>query len=103
MNTFQADVVALIRDVGIQRLGLWDGCPCSSFSVRNVDVDISCGRGRVIGVWISSKSCDYMDTENLKPIGEEVARQLEEESSRGPFPIHYREWDAIKDARPKEL
>ena len=92
-------VVALIKEVGIERLGNWDGCCCSRFSVRNVDVDISCGKGRDQGVWISSPSLDYYDgirgndRDLLRPIAEEIVRQLNKKSNRGgEFPIHFHEW-----------
>lgn len=76
-------VVAIIKEVGCSRLGNWDGCCCSHFSIRNVDVEISCGKGREQAVWISSRSQDYDDKELLKPIMAEVIRQVTEQSGRG--------------------
>lgn len=76
-------VVAIVRKVGCWRLGNWDGCCCSRFSVRNVDVEISCGKGREQAVWVSSKSLDYIDAAFLKPIMAEVIRQVTEQSGRG--------------------
>lgn len=73
-------VVAIIRDVQCWRLGNWDGCCCCNFSVRNVDVDISCGKGREQAVWVSSVSDDYSVTGFLRPIMDEVVRQLAEQS-----------------------
>jgi len=96
-------VAALIREVGLWRLGNWDGCCCSRFSIRNVDVDISCGKGRDQGVWLSSNSLDYWkegttdgnDEELLRPIMEEIIRQLIAQSSRGGnFAQHFHPWAA---------
>ncbi len=99
----QEQVVALIREVGINRLGNWDGCCCSRFSIRNVDVDIACGKGRHQGLWISSGSLDYGDTDaeqerSLRPIADEVVSQLREKSSRDDnWKVHFREWDRELD------
>ncbi len=38
-------VVAIIKELECFRLGNWDGCCCSHFSIRNVEVKISCGKG----------------------------------------------------------
>lgn len=82
-------VVALIKELGCWRLGNWDGCCCSNFSVRNVDVNISCGKGSEQGVWIKSVSGDYDNIELLRPIMEEVVRQCDEQAARAaPFVGH---------------
>ena len=89
-------VVALIKEAEVWRLGNFDGCICSSFSVRNVDVQISCGKGQgraikvssVSGDYYSERSGEYGDPEMLRPIAEEVQRQiLEKSDGRGPIPI----------------
>ena len=80
-------VLEIIKQLGIWRLGNLDGCCCSRFSVRNVDVEISCGKGGPRCVRVSSPSLDYMAVELLRPIAEEVKRQLEECDGRGPAPI----------------
>jgi hypothetical protein len=86
-------VVALIVEVRCWRLGNWDGCCCSRFSVRNVDVDISCGKGREQAVWICSSSMDYDDKSLLKPIMKEVIKQLKESSGRGgSFKQYFDKW-----------
>lgn len=90
-------VLALVKSLGIWRLGNLDGCCCSRFSLRNVDVDIACGKGRKRGVYVSSASMDYDDPELLRPIAEEVRQQLEECDHRGPAPIHLREWSRELD------
>lgn len=78
-------VVAIIKEVGAWRLGNWDGCTCSRFSIRNVDIDISCGKGGPRRVRVSSPSCDYIDGDpDLRTIGEEVARQVQESDGRSP-------------------
>lgn len=89
-------VVDLLRDVGVDRLGYFDGCVCCHFKVRNVEIGVSCGKGRDRGIWVSSASLDYYDRELkgldealLRPIAEEVQRQIEaSEDGRGPIPIH---------------
>lgn len=99
-------VLAILKEVGVWRLAHWDGCTCTHFNVRHVDVDVSCGKGRDRGLWISSKSLDYWDGKSngcdenlLRPIAEEVARQIQESDGRGPIPIpiHFREWDNTLD------
>lgn len=88
-------VVALIREVELWRLGNWDGCCCSRFSLRNVDVDISCGKGREQAVWVSSASGDYDGQPSLQPIMDEVVRQLNEHSGRVPdFAQYFRPYEA---------
>jgi hypothetical protein len=87
-------VLAMIKEMGIWRLGNCDGCMCSSFSLRNVHVDISCGKGTDRAVRVYSYSGDYDDNHNelLRPVAEEVRRQVEESDLRGPAPIFYAEW-----------
>ncbi len=69
-------VLSVIREVGIARLGYWDGCCCSSFSIKNVDVRISCGKSRERAVWITGRHSDYDGEQTLIPIMDEVMRQL---------------------------
>ena len=91
-------VVALIRSVQCWRLGDWDGCVCSGFSVRNVDVDISFGKGREQAVWVSSTSMNYENAELLRPIMDEVVGQLRKQSWRGgEFAQYFEPW-ADKEA-----
>jgi hypothetical protein len=93
-------VLAIVREVGVWRLGNWDGCVCSSFSIRNVDVDISCGKGRDQGVWISSPSYEYNDREQLRPIAVEIVRQLDEQANRAaPFKWYFGPWK-LKGEKP---
>jgi hypothetical protein len=82
-------VTDLIREVGLHRLGNLDGCICCNFSIRNVDVEISCGKGGERGIKVSSASMDYENgTSELKTIADEVHRQaLLLEDGRGPLPI----------------
>jgi hypothetical protein len=82
-------IVWIIREVGCSTLGNWDGCCCSRFSVRNVDVDVSCGKGREQAVWVSGRSMDYATEESLRPIMTEVVRQVSEQSGRGPHFAEY--------------
>lgn len=76
-------VVEIIKEVGCSVLGNWDGCCCCNFSIRNVEVDISCGKGGEQAVWVSSNSCDYDGEPTLRPIMDEVIRQVTEQSGRG--------------------
>lgn len=87
-------VLAIIKELGIYRLGNCDGCVCSSFSLRNVHVDISCGKGTDRAVRVYSHSGDYDEghDELLRPIAEEVQRQVEGSDMRGPAPIFFEEW-----------
>lgn len=79
-------VARIIREVGCDTLGNWDGCCCSSFSIRNVDVEIRCGKGGdEHAVYVHSVSMDYDDKELLRLIAAEVAKQVDEKSGRaGP-------------------
>jgi hypothetical protein len=82
--TESEEVVSLIKEVGCWRLGNWDGCCCSRFSVRNVDVEIHCGNGMEQSIWVSSYSMDYDDDEALlRPIMAEIVKQVTELSGRG--------------------
>lgn len=90
-------VVALIREVECWRLGNWDGCCCCHFSIRDVEVDISCGKGREQAVWIHSTSCEYPEAEAttlLAPVMDEIVRQLTELSAGrgGQFAKYFYEW-----------
>lgn len=76
-------VVKLIRDIQCHNLGNWDGCCCSHFSLRNVDVDISCGKGGEQAVKVSSGSMDHCEA-TLRPILAEVVAQVLEQSGRLP-------------------
>lgn len=90
-------VISIIQACGLQALGNWDGCCCSHFNLRGVDVEIGCGKGGEQAVWVSSKSMDHSD-ETLTPIMAEVIRQVSEQSNRSaPFAQHIgarREQDA---------
>ena len=88
-------VLDLVKEVGAARLGNFDGCVCSRFEVRNVHVDICCGKGRDRGIYIWSHSMDYLEEDHeemLRPIAEEVARQVQKADERGPLPIKFHEW-----------
>jgi hypothetical protein len=95
-------VLAIIKEMEIWRLGNWDGCCCCQFNIRNVSVDISCGKGRKQGVWINGGELDYgpgaLPEKLLRPVADEVVRQLTEMTSRsGDWPVHFREWDRELD------
>lgn len=75
-------VAAIIRELGCWRLGDWSGCVCSSFSIRNVSVDIACGKGRDQAVYVWSYSLEYQDKTLLRPIMDEIIAQLTEQSGR---------------------
>jgi hypothetical protein len=103
MNYYTKAVVDLVKEVGVSRLVGYDGCFCGQFEVRSVKVDIACGKGRDRAIWIWSHNDDFydseykLDTEALRPIAEEVAKQVEEADCRGPLPVHYREWNKDLD------
>ncbi len=87
-------VAAIIRHLGCSILGNWDGCCCSRFSIRNVDVDISCGKGGEQAIWVSSHSLDYENRELLRPIMAEVVKQVTKNSGRGgAFSQYYTPWE----------
>ena len=92
-------VLDLIKEVGIHRLCDLDGCICSGFTVRNVTVDIACGKGRGRGIWVYSNSMDYDMNEGwLEPILAEVLRQAEAlGDGRGPFKTYLRPWKREDD------
>lgn len=75
-------VVAIIRAIECWRLGNWDGCCCSRFSIRGVDVEISCGKADE-AIRVSSRSYNYDKLDDLKPIMAEIVRQVSEQSGRG--------------------
>lgn len=95
--------VSLIREVGIYGLGGNDGCPCTSFEVRNVHVDVSCHKSeKTVRVW--SHHMDYTDESYrrcnaaLKPIADEVLRQVDAYYDAGgeyaaDFAVRYCSWD----------
>jgi len=39
---WKMETANLIKDVGVDRLGSFDGCLCTHFAVQNVSVDVSC-------------------------------------------------------------
>lgn len=81
-------VISLISDLKVWRLGNWEGCCCSQFSVRGVNVDISCGKGREQAVWVSSNSKNL-----LRPVMAEVVKQVTEHSNRsGKWAEYFEEW-----------
>ena len=79
----------LISAIGCSRLGNWDGCVCCKFSIRNVDVEIACGKGaKPQGVRVSTTHMDYTNRAMLEMIAETIVAQLEASSSRsGPWPV----------------
>lgn len=82
------DIVDLVREVGVYRLCSRDGCTCGGFTVRNVEVEVSCGKGFDRGVRVFSNHFDYHGREDsLLPVAREVARQVEEDDGRGPVPV----------------
>lgn len=87
-------VTAIIKEIGIWRLGHCDGCMCCSFALRNVNIDVHCGKGQERAVRVYSSSGDYSDNhdEMLKPIAEEVQRQVKAADARGDAPIFYGPW-----------
>lgn len=91
-------VLDVIKDVGIHRLGNLDGCICCSFSIRDVNVSVSCGKGSNRGCRIYSNSMDYPTDEKelslvLSEVGDEIVRQINDlHDGRGEMPLHFRPW-----------
>lgn len=88
-------VLALVKEVKVWRLSNAAGCICGGFEIRNVHVDICCGKGRDRAVYVWSHSLDYPEEDAEKmlgPIGKEVAQQVEASDLRGPIPIRLHEW-----------
>jgi hypothetical protein len=76
-------VIAIIRDVGCWRLGHWDGCCCSHFSVRDVTIEISCGKGAEQAVWVYSASSEWSGrSADLRAIASVVLDELRINSGR---------------------
>lgn len=78
-------VLELIREVGLHRLGGFDGCMCTHFSVQRVDVDVSCRKssGGTKGFYgttvrVHSRSLDQ-DGAELEQVAREVAKQIHEQ------------------------
>lgn len=67
-------VLQILREVQCWRLGHWNGCCCSAFSLRNVDISITCATHGEQAVRVSSAA--YADQSLLDPILAEVHRQM---------------------------
>lgn len=74
----------LIKSIGIYGLGGNDGCPCTSFMVQDVNVDISCHKsGDGPRVRVYSNSLDFagedyaLDIRYFDGLAEEVLRQVD--------------------------
>jgi hypothetical protein len=83
-------VMDVIREVGVHRLANLDGCICSDFSIRNVEVEIRCGKSSAPrGIRVSSQWREYMSgAVELRVIADEVVRQLIKlYDGRGPLPV----------------
>lgn len=79
----------LIAREGVYGLGGYDGCQCTDFAVQGVEVSVSCRKSGVgaakvapgfygIVVRVTSRRLDH-DSESLKPVCDEVVRQLKPE------------------------
>ena len=82
------EALSIIKEIGVDRLGGFDGCICTSFEVQGVEVHLGCrkGSGGYIGrqikddfygtiVRVTSRHMDRDDAA-LAEIAEEVRRQL---------------------------
>ena len=96
-------VIDLIREVGIYRLGGYDGCPCTSFEVQSVSVDVSCHKSSQC-VRVHSHHMDYCDDNHrldkslLQPIADEVLRQVDEHYGgngdyRAGYSVKFQTWE----------
>jgi hypothetical protein len=90
MSYLGEEGVALIKEVGVSRLGGYDGCACTSFEVRGFEVCVGCrkGSGGHIGsqidpdfygtiVRVSSGHMDIDETD-CALVAQEVLRQVSE-------------------------
>lgn len=88
MNVTKNPTKDLIEEVGVYRLGGYDGCPCTHFQVRGISVDVSCRKSSGmdgpfpdffgIGIRVYTRS-DDADGAHLATVAKEVARQLQPE------------------------
>lgn len=95
----------LIREIGIGRLGGFDGCKCTSFAVRGVEVEVGCrkssGMDSVfpdffgIGLRITSGHMDNGPDE-LQAVAREVVEQLRDEGYA--IKVRYSTYKQDKDA-----
>lgn len=84
-------LLAIIKHVRIWRLGNHDGCICSSFALRGVNFDISCGKGQPRAVRVYSQSGDYDNNHDalLRPVASEVRRQAQESDGGGEIAVFF--------------
>lgn len=83
----EEEALKLMREVGIYGLGGNEGCPCTDFKVHGIAVSVSCHKSsKTVSVYgtpidfIKGNGDDvpyYVDTERLRPIAEEVLRQVD--------------------------
>lgn len=99
-QTERGRVLDIVREVGVQRLSYFDGCACGGFTLRNVKVDISCGKGRDRGVWVSHRGDDH-SPDDILAIADEVASQVEECDGRGAMPRYPHEWRRPDEPPPQ--
>ena len=74
-----AAVLKLIQDVGIVRLCYFDGCICSSFSIKGIDADISCHKSGITHAGQTIKvtsGCMESESYDLLSIAQEIIKQL---------------------------
>lgn len=88
MTDFGRTAADLIKAVGLYELGGYDGCPCTSFEVRDVAVNVGCRKSSGmemidreffgIGVRVTS---NHFDASNavLEEVAREVCGQLAEQ------------------------
>lgn len=100
----------LIRREGVFGLGGYDGCLCTSFRVRGIDVDISCRKssGGLDGtieptfygttVRVYARSGD-VGGDALRAIAEEIASQLRAGGSGEAIAVRYCDYTHDKDGK----
>ena len=93
-------VLGLIKDQSIYQFSATDGCMCGGFELKEIHVDISCGKGlpRVVRVWSNSGDYGYEEEQEVlfKDIEEEVRRQVMEADGRGEMKLIYHKWSQEK-------
>lgn len=86
--------LSLIKEIGIDRLCDFDGCVCSSFAVKGVEIDISCRkssdpayRGGTL-IRVHSASMDATPA-RLESVAREVAAQIHIETHGERVSVRY--------------
>lgn len=105
------NALSIIKEVGYGRLAGYDGCVCSSVSIHNIDIEVSCrkGGGCMGGkiqegfygpvIHVSTGTID-IEAEDLAPLAAEVKREIDEvDSGRDKSIIRLCSWKDDSEGR----